>query len=105
MTEDPDREAARRFAKEMTRKLADEGRVIEGGWQSLKALAIPPDAPKAQLDEMRVAFFAGAHHLFFSIMASFDAGEEPTAADERRLDLIRSELEAYGQELERRVER
>jgi hypothetical protein len=49
---------------------------------------------------MRLAFMAGAQHLFASIMAFLDPGTEETDADLRRMGLIADELEAFGKELE-----
>jgi hypothetical protein len=85
----------------VSRKLADEGRLIEAGWVSLQASAIPADAPPVQLKEMRMAFMAGAQHLFHSIVGILDADEEPTDADMRRMDLINAELTAFYEEMKR----
>lgn len=81
--------------EKLTRALADEGRIIEAGWVSMKLTTIPEDAPAIQLEEMRNAFFAGAQHLFGSIMTILDSGSEPTAADLRRMTLINTELEQF----------
>ena len=64
--------------------------------------AIPPDAGKQQLESMKEAFFAGAQHLFASIMGILEDGEEPTPADLKRLDLIDGELKTFIAEFERR---
>jgi len=74
---------------------ADEGRIIELGWLALRARAIPADAPQIQVDEMRNAFFAGAHHLFASIMTILDPGAEPTKRDYLRMDAIDKELREF----------
>lgn len=79
----------------MMKRAADNGQLIEQGWLSLRLVAVPPDAPQVQIDEMRQAFFAGAQHLFSSIMGILDPGSEPTDADMRRMDLIQSELDAF----------
>lgn len=76
-------------------KASDAGRLIEAGWISLRIAAIPADAPQVQLDGMREAFFAGAQHLFSSIMGVLDAGEDPTEDDLRRMSLIQAELDAF----------
>lgn len=83
----------------VSKKLADDGKLIEAGWVGLKAMSIPPDAPEIQVSEMRMAFMAGAQHLFASIMGILDPGEEPTDADLRKMDLINAELEAFRGEL------
>lgn len=95
MTERADLE---RFTKE----LIDQGKLIEAGWISLRIAAIPEDAPPIQLQEMRNAFFAGAQHLFASIITVLDPDEEPTADDMKRMELIDEELRAFIQDFELR---
>lgn len=82
------------------KKLADDGFLIEAGWQSLKALVLQ-DAPEIQIREMRKAFFAGAQHLFTSLMQVMDDGNEPTPDDLRRMEMVSVELEAYTDALKR----
>lgn len=88
MTTPPDLE-------KLTRALTDAGKIIEAGWVSLKLSAIDPSAPPDQLSEMRIAFFAGAQHLFGSIMTMLDPGDEPSDKDLRRMDLIDRELKEF----------
>lgn len=87
---------------EMTKKLVDEGKIIEAGWVSLRFLAVPENAPPVQVEEMRNAFFAGAKHLFSSILTVLDPGEEPSEADMSRMDKIHEELEAFITDYEKR---
>lgn len=91
-------ELARRVEKE----LADRGLIIAGGWAGFRVLVIPHDAPQIQIDEMRNAFYAGAQHLFASIMSILEPDAEPTADDLRRMELIDKELGTYLAEFERR---
>jgi hypothetical protein len=95
--------ADRQFLEQLTRKLADDGKLIEAGWVGLRLHVIPLDASAVQLSEMKMAFMAGAQHLFSSIMNMLDPGSEPTDADLSKMDLIHAELEAYRAELELRV--
>lgn len=97
--------ADRQFLEQLTKRLADDGKLIEAGWVSLRLHAVPLNAPAGQLEEMRNAFMAGAQHLFSSIMTMLDPGVEPTGADMDRMSLIAAELEAFGKELELRVAR
>jgi hypothetical protein len=90
-----------RIIDEVSRRLADEGKLIELGWYALRQMAVPADAPDVQVDAMRTAYFAGAQHLFASIMGILEPGEEPTDADMRRLSLIAKELQAFEDELKR----
>lgn len=90
------------YLRRLHQELVDKGLLIEAGWVSLRIAAIPDDASKLQLDEMRQAFFAGAQHLFASIMTFLDEGEDPTADDLRRMDLIHDELDKFITEYKRR---
>jgi len=92
------------YLERLTRELADKGKLIEAG--CLRIVAIHPDASPAQLDEMRMAFFAGAQHLFGSMMSMqgmFDEGDEPTENDERRMQFISEELKEFLAEFKLRV--
>lgn len=84
------------------RDLADSGKLIEAGWIGLRCAAIPADASQIQLDEMRNAFFAGAQHLFGTIMTVLDPEAEPTENDLRRMDLIDKELREFIGEFAKR---
>lgn len=86
----------REAADEVAKKLTDSGKLIEAGWVMLRSMSVAPDAPQVQIDEMRMAFFAGAQHLFGSIMGILDPGdEEPTESDMRRMDSIALELQEF----------
>jgi len=97
--------ADRQFLEQLSRRLADDGKLIEAGWVGLRIAAMPLNAPAVQIEEMRNAFMAGAQHLFASIMTIMDPGEEPTEADLNRMSLISDELEAFGEELKLRLAR
>ena len=83
--------------EKLTKDLTDKGLLIEAGFVSLRHMAIAKDATDEQVDEMRSAFFAGAQHLFASIMSILDPGpdDEPTENDLRRMSLISDELERF----------
>lgn len=88
----------RELINELTKKLADDGKIIEAGWVGLKMMAIPPSAGETQVNEMRKAFFAGAQHLLGSIMSMLDPGPDETAADMDRMTKIHQELEIFKRE-------
>jgi len=92
--------ADRQFLERLTKELADQGKLIEAGWVSLRLHAIPLNAPASQLHEMRLAFMAGAQHLFASMIGMLDPEPEETPADMARMELIHQELEAFRGELE-----
>lgn len=89
----PTREELERFTKE----LIDQGKLIEAGFVGLQIACMDPTSPEIQVREMRMAFMAGALHLFNSIMTILDPGEEPTDEDLRRMALINKELVDYGE--------
>lgn len=97
--------ADRQFLEALSRRLTDDGKLIEAGWVGLRLMAVPPNAPAVQLDEMRMAFMAGALHLFSSIMTILDPGLDETEADLRRMGQINQELEAFGEELKLKAAR
>lgn len=93
----------RETIQKLTEHLTDNGKIIEGGWLGLRLAAIPPNASDIQVREMRKAFFAGAQHLFASIMSILDPGSEPTEKDLQRMTLIHEELAAFVKELRAEV--
>lgn len=92
--------ADRQFLEALTRQLANDGKLIEAGWVAMRLHAIPLNAPAIQLQEMRLAFMAGAQHLFWSMLAMLDPEPEETPDDMGRMDLIHKELEAFRGEIE-----
>jgi hypothetical protein len=101
-----DRATLERIAAEASKKLAEEGKLIEAGWVGFRLAVMPPDTPQIQIDECRLAFMAGSQHLFSSIMVILDPGdEEPTEADLRKIDLIDKELRAFGREMQLKITR
>lgn len=84
--------------KNISVQLTDQGKLMEAGWIGLRLATGLENAPTDQLREMRMAFFAGAQHLFSSIMTIMDEDNEPTEADLRRIEFIDAELRAFGRE-------
>jgi hypothetical protein len=95
--------ADRQYLEMLSRKMADEGKLIEAGWVGMRLACIPDNAPAVQLAEMRFAFMAGAQHLFTSMLTILDPDDEPSEADMRKMELIDAELQAFGTELMARV--
>jgi hypothetical protein len=93
----------RAIADGVSKLLVDEGKLIEAGWVAFRGYVVPPDASEVQINEMRLAYFAGAQHLFASINSIMEEGEEPTDADLRRMTLISDELAAFADVLAARV--
>jgi hypothetical protein len=95
--------ADRSYLERLSRELTDQGKLIEAGWVGLRLAAVDPRADKTQLTEMRKVFFAGAQHLFSSIMTILGEDREPTDEDLRRMSLIADELESFGHDLFREI--
>ena len=93
----------RELHDELADRLIAEGKLIAAGFHLFRQAVIPPNAPQVQVDEMRNAWFAGAQHLYGSIMGVLEEGEEPTDADMLRMASISGELAAYAKELALRV--
>jgi hypothetical protein len=88
---DPIRELADSLAK----RLVHEGKLIEAGWIGYNHLVLSKDAPQVQRDECRMAFFAGAQHLFGSMLGILEEDRDPTPADLERMSQINAELESF----------
>lgn len=87
--------ADRAHLERLTKQLTDKGSLIEAGWVGMRLACDLHDAPADQLHQMRMAFFAGAQHLFGSLMTIMEEDHEPTEADLRRMSLIKDELDAF----------
>lgn len=83
--------------KAVTETLIARGKLIEAGFAALIAAAYhgTDDMPKEQYDGLREAFFAGAQHLFGSIMSTLSEGDEIRPEDIKRLDQINTELAEF----------
>lgn len=81
----------------ITQAFVDQGKLVEAGWLGfrLACWGATPNVPEAQLKECRQAFFAGAQHVFHSVMTMLEEGSEPTDADLRRMSNIDTELTAF----------
>lgn len=100
------KQTSERMRKELVDKickdLVDQGKLLESGWRGLLLTVIPLDASEIQKREMRMAFYAGAQHLFGSIMGILDPGTEPTENDMRRMEAINEELNTFIKEFKLR---
>ena len=82
-----------------TKELVDQGKLVEAGWIAMSIIALSKDAPDIQRKEMRKAFFAGAQHLFASMLAMLDSDREPTQLDLERMNQIDEELRRFVDDL------
>lgn len=89
--------------KLITRALVDEGKLMEAGWVVYSAKFVPRIHTPAQLAEWRRCFYAGAQHLFGSIMTFLDEGPEPTHTDLDRMSQIDAELSSFVHQFKAQV--
>jgi hypothetical protein len=85
-------EAKRRTA---TRRLMDQGRLVGAGFTAFVAVVQPP---RDAIPELQAAFYAGAQHLWASVLQGLEPGEDVTPADLARLDRVAAELMTFAQE-------
>lgn len=88
--------------EEIFRKLVDKGKIIEAGFVGLRIAAIPTDASEQQISDMRIAFFAGAQHLFGSMIKMLEDGSDETEKDIGRMCKIQAELDEFIEEFKKR---
>jgi hypothetical protein len=80
----------------VTRDLVDGGKLVETGWLGYRTAVISPRAPDVQVRECRMAFFAGAQHVYASLMTMLEPGEDPTTADLGRMQALDDELRRFA---------
>lgn len=95
-------DAARAAVDIVTKKLVDEGKLIEAGFAALCVVAYSPDMDAAQRQGMREVYFAGAQHVWASIMSMLDPGVQETPDDMRRMDMIEKELDQFIKDFKQR---
>jgi hypothetical protein len=78
-------------------------RLIETLWLSYRQRVIPKDAPKVQIDECQLAFYAGATALFSTIISILQPGQEATDADLETMSAIEAELRGFAEDIGRRI--
>lgn len=97
---DPSEQDTRTLAQRLTEEGADGGCMVELGWRGFVMACNLKDAPPIQLEEMRRAFFAGAMHLFASVLNFLEPGTEPTEKDMNRMTLLSDELNRFQKEFQ-----
>ena len=64
--------ADKQFLDQLSKRLADDGHLIEAGWVAFRSIYVDGRAPAQILEELHLAYMAGAQHTFTSIIASLD---------------------------------
>jgi hypothetical protein len=98
------REAIGKIASAIAGRAVDEGELIQIGFAAMIHATYPnwERMPLEQRDQLRMAFFGGAQHLWGSVFNFLEPGEEPTEKDLRRFDLIAHELNTFIEEWKQR---
>lgn len=82
-------------AKRIAHEWADQGKLIEGGWQALVIVGGFANLPQQQLDQMRQIYMLGAQHTYAGIIMVLDPSREVTERDMFRMSMIRKELDDF----------
>ena len=91
-------QANAQLVKALSAKAVKDKKLIEFGFQVFRAVCIPAHASAAQLTDMRMAYMAGAQHLFGSIFQLMSSDRDPTEADLDVMSAIAGEMEAFTEE-------
>lgn len=68
-------------------------------WNEFAQKCVPRNATGEQRKQLRKAFYAGAHQIFFRVMAGFAPESEPTPEDLQMVTDLYNELRAeFGAE-------
>lgn len=86
-----DPETVRRLAERITKQLADDGLLIQSGWQIYRMMMLKLQ-PHQDADDLREAFLAGCEYVWSCMMNMLDPGTEETAADLSRMDRLHKEV-------------
>ena len=80
--------------------------VIKRAWKGYRATVMPKGASQRQVNETRLAFYAGASVLFATMTSEHffdDEGEgdiDPTGDDLAKMQAIQDEVDGFGAELD-----
>lgn len=82
--------------QELVKNLAGAGKLVQAGWVACAMMYIDRSTPSKVEEKVRNAYFAGAEHVFKSIIAMLDPGDEITEADLNRMTLLHNEIEEWA---------
>jgi hypothetical protein len=95
--------ADRKYFEDMTKKLIDQGQLLEAGWWACRLQLLQPGLNAPMLHDIHMVWMAACQHVFSSIFVSLDPGVEPTDVDMQRMTSLEREVEGYRKLLEMRV--
>jgi hypothetical protein len=79
------------------REAADNGMLIEAGWDVFREMTVPKEAHADQLHEMKRSFFCGAMHMFESLRLIYEGVDQK---DKDRLSLVVGEINRFKTAME-----
>jgi hypothetical protein len=82
------------LARQIAEQLVAEGRLIEAGFTIFRGMELRA-MNDVTIEVARLSFFAGAQHLFGTLMTIMDADAEPTPGDLKKMDSIHRELQRW----------
>jgi len=88
----------RKVHDDLAKIAVDNGKLMEVGWYGLLTVIDPPPSA-GYINDLKLAYYGGAQHLFASMVAFFDEDKEPTQRDLERMEKIFQELKAMEPEL------
>jgi hypothetical protein len=83
-----------RFVELAEQELVARGQIIEAGFSGFKLIFEQNWSPETERLS-RIAFYAGAQHLYVTLMRIMDQGIEPTEADMARMARVHDELARF----------
>lgn len=86
--------------RQFSQKLVDEGKIIAAGFEVVKN-TLGQGLPAAEIGRLQLAYFAGAQHVFSSIITMFEDGDGATEKDIERLTKMGMEIETINEVLEK----
>lgn len=89
-----------RLADDIVRSAGNAGLLVETGWQIHKGIILQIADNDPRLFDIRLAFMAGAEHVFTSLIGMMDEGDEITDGDMKKMALLDQEIGKIRAELE-----
>ena len=93
---DMDNNAKKALAEMMMRESVKHGKGIAIGWAGFRKMVVPKDASPQQVTDMRNAFYAGAMHLFHTVLSALSPKkDEITQGDLDAMHSVTQELAEF----------
>lgn len=86
-----------------TKDAANNGELLQAGFNSLSELVIDPDTPQEEVEKMQLVWMSGAQYLWAAVMSTMDDGDKMTSGDMDRFMMIKAELDFWQQDLTYRL--